>query len=178
MLRELDIPATMAMCFHPTTGAPAHTVVEAQIAPGSYMVVDPAFELWFPRPDGRGFYGLTDLRANPTFLFERLKHLRATLPWPALAFFYPEHAAVYDHVATINWERNGATRVARTILARWYGGEIVHISRPLIVEEPKLFVLAGLLAFELATGGSLAFVNYLKVVTNVANPGASYDRSQ
>lgn len=146
MLRELDIPATLAMCFHPQTGAPSHTVVEARIAPDSYMVVDPAFELWFPRPDGQGFYGLTDLRANPNLLFKRLEHLRATLPWPALAFFYPEHAAVYDRVATINWEKNSATRLARTIWSSWYGDEIIRLPRPLAAEEPKLFVIGGLTA--------------------------------
>jgi hypothetical protein len=144
MLREIGIRATMAMCFDPETDQPSHTVVEARTGPSSYMVVDPAFELYFPKPEG-GYYGLLEMRARPEILTERLNHLRSVRTWPDLSFFYPEQRAVYDKASTVNWDRNWSSRCARAILKPWYGDELHHVSRPVLSEEPKLFVLTVLL---------------------------------
>ena len=140
MLRQLDIPATMAMCINPQTSKPSHTVVEARIGPNEYMVVDPAFDLAFPRPGRTGYYGLLELRKDPAILHRRLEELAAALPRTHPLHSYNRTAAVYDRAMTINWGKNSLTGLVHDVLMTRLGDGIYRLPRPLLLEEPKLFV--------------------------------------
>ena len=80
LLRELDISATPVMCFDPQTGLPTHTIVETDLGDGSRMIVDPTYDLYFPKPNAAGFYDLLDLRRDPDILANRIAELCASAP--------------------------------------------------------------------------------------------------
>ncbi len=143
LLREVGIPATAAMCFDAPSGIPTHTIVEAQPAEGVYMVVDPAYDLYFPRADSPGYHDLLDLRRNPDLVSRRVAG-RCAAPPPASAaeFYYLRPSTTYAYVSTINWNKNGLLRLAQRQLRRWYGDEVYRLPRPILLEEPKLFVAA------------------------------------
>jgi len=138
MLRELDIPATMAMLFDPDSGLPTHTVVEARLSNKVSMILDPSFELYFPDSHGR-YLGLIELRQDPGALERRLTELKAANPRPALCHFYPATYANYMGASTINWNKNALTRIAHDMLYRWKGEQLYRMARPVPLEEPKLF---------------------------------------
>ncbi|MCH7839925.1 MAG: transglutaminase domain-containing protein [Planctomycetes bacterium] len=142
MLREVGVPATMAMCFHPATGQPSHTIVEARTDPDAFMVVDPAFDLYFPRPDGSGYFGLLDLRREPAILLRRLDQLCDTAPRTHPIHSYNRTQAVYDRAGSINWNRNWLMGFVRDRLLSGLGDDVYRLSRPVPFEEPKLFVAA------------------------------------
>jgi len=48
-------------------------------------------------------------------------------------------AAGYAAASTINWNRNVITRLAHGLLRPMYGESLFRFSRPLALEEPKLF---------------------------------------
>lgn len=140
MLRQIGVPATMAMCINPDTEEPSHTVVEAQIGPGHYMVVDPAFDLAFPKPDSNGYYGLVDLRHDPSILDRRLDQLAGTLPPGHPQQSYNRAAAVYDEATTLNWNKNVVTAFIRDQLVARLGDGVYRLPRPLLLEEPQLAI--------------------------------------
>jgi len=144
LLREVDIASTMVMCFDRRSGAPTHTVVEAHIENGWYMVVDPVYRLWFPRPNGQGYYDLLDLRIDPTILELRLDELLAVAPRRSPLWSYNRESAVYDHAASINWNKNAFTRLLHHWIRAGSGDGVYRFPRPLVLEEPKLFVAAAL----------------------------------
>ncbi|MDO8630188.1 MAG: transglutaminase-like domain-containing protein [Phycisphaerales bacterium] len=144
LLREVGIASTMLMCFDPRSGAPTHTVVEAHIENGSYMVVDPVYRLWFPRPNGQGYYDLLDLRNDPNILELRLDELLAVAPRRNPLWSYNRESAVYDHAASINWNKNAFTRLLHDQIRVGSGDGVYRFPRPLVLEEPKLFVAAAL----------------------------------
>jgi len=140
MLREVGISASMAMCFDPRSGDPTHTVVVASVAADATMVVDPAYDLYFPKPHPGQHYGLLDLRGDGSILLERLGQLRAELPRSHPIHSYNAECAAYSRASCINWERNGLTRIVRNWLDRDGTGAVHVIPRPLLMEEPKLLV--------------------------------------
>jgi hypothetical protein len=140
MLREVGIPASMAMCFDPRTGHSTHTIVVAVIAPGTDMVVDPVYDIFFPRPEQRGYYGLLDLRRDATILPHRLDTLCAERPRSHPIHYYNRVSAVYLHASCMNWEKNGLTRILRDFLVRNDDDALYTIARPIVLEEPKLLV--------------------------------------
>lgn len=147
MARELDMRATLAMCVDKPGGSPVHTVVDVTLADGTAMLVDPAFELSFPREDGatvsggRGqYFCLADLRREPSLLIERLNRLRAERPWPALVHFYDERRIGYAGATTINWDKNLAVRAIGNVLEGVMGERLYALPRPWFLEEPKAFV--------------------------------------
>ena len=140
LLREVGIASTMLMCFDPRTGAPTHTVVEARIEDGAFMVVDPVYRLWFPRPDGRGYYDLLDLRRDPDILNRRLDDLLAFAAPRNPLHSYNRRSAVYDLATAINWNKNVVTRFLHDRIRDVKGDAVCRIPRPILLEEPKLFV--------------------------------------
>ncbi|MFH1108075.1 MAG: transglutaminase-like domain-containing protein [Planctomycetota bacterium] len=140
LLREVGVPASMAMCFDPRTGHSTHTIVVAVIAPGTDMVVDPVYDLFFPRPEQRGYYGLLDLRRDATILPHRLDTLCAERPRSHPIHYYNRVSAVYSHASCMNWEKNGLTRILGDFLVRNDDDALYTIARPLVLEEPKLLV--------------------------------------
>ena len=155
MLREVGIPASMAMCFDPRTGHSTHTIVVAVIAPGTDMVVDPVYDIFFPRPEQRGYYGLLDLRRDATILPHRLDTLCAERPRSHPIHYYNRVSAAYSHASCLNWERNGLTRILGDFLVRNDGDALYTIARPVVLEEPKLF--ASLAAAFLGIGAGLTY---------------------
>jgi hypothetical protein len=130
----------MAMLFDPATHAPTHTVVEAQVGGGHYMVADPAFNLVFPRSDGPEYHDLLDLRNDPSILTQRLDVLTATPDSPPALHAYRHDRCVYDHASSINWDKTWATRLAFAALQPILGEEVHRVQRPVFFEEPKLAV--------------------------------------
>lgn len=161
MLRELGIPATMAMLFDKRTGLASHTVVEARLADDHYMVVDPSFELHFPDGESGQFLGIVELRRDPSALHRRLSDLQAAHARPALYHVYPVGYATYEGATTINWNKNAVTRTAHDVLIRWVGEELYRWSRPVALEEPKLFVSLATLVLAVSLYGCGQFVTRL-----------------
>ena len=155
MLRQVGVPATMAMCFDPRTGAPVHTVVEAEIGSGQFAVADPVYDLVFPKPDG-GHFGLLDLRRDAGILQARLDELIHVRPRNAPVHGYRRDRSVYDLAATFNWQKNAATRIAFDVLFRLIGESVYRLPRPAVLEEPQLSIAAG--AFGAAVMGMAAAV--------------------
>lgn len=147
MLREVRIKSTMVMCFHRETGVPTHTVVEAETQGGERILVDPAYGLNFPKKMPGEYYGLLDLRADPRILDRRLNDLHLTVPPSSPLRSYNPTSASYDHASSINWNKNLITKSARMLMACWYGDEVYRLSRPIILEEPKLFVATIIIVF-------------------------------
>lgn len=148
MLRQIGIPATMALCFHHDTGLPTHTVVEAQLGPGRYMVTDPAYELYYPDNHG-GYFGILDLRKHPERLVERVRYVQATTPRFRPLHWYDPFEASAVGMSTFNWRKNGLTKLVRDCLFLAIGPDVYRLPRPAVMEEPKLAVAAMLLALAL-----------------------------
>ncbi len=138
LLHAMNIPATMALCFNKETGRPSHTVVEAQVGPDAYMVLDPTYKLWFPKPDASGYYGLLDLRRDPDILDRRVDERWAEIPRYRPIHWYNRKRAAYDQASTFNWNRNAITRIAHDLLWIWMQDDLYRIRRPLIIESPQL----------------------------------------
>ncbi len=152
MLRELNIESTMVMCFDRETQVPTHTVVEAAIEEGQYMVIDPAYGLHFPKVGSGGYADLLELRRDPGILDRRLDELLLTAHRRSPIPSYRRAAAAYDHAASFNWKKNAFTRFLFERLHAAYGESVYRISRPLLLEEPKLSI-----TLALATIGVLHF---------------------
>lgn len=151
MLASLGIPASPVMLFDPATGLPSHTVVEAEYAPGLRMVVDPSFNLVFPRTEG-GYHDLLSLRADPHAAEDRVRQTRAVAPWPAKVMFYRMDTAGYDGASTIHWNRNLLTRLCFATLHPFLTDRVYQLRRPALAENPAK--LCGVLA--MAAGAVLA----------------------
>lgn len=142
LLREVDIPATRALCFDKKTGMPAHTIVEAKVGAGTYMAVDPTYGLYFPKPDGTGYYDLMDLRRDPDIVDRRVDEIAAGRGVVREADRYYLRASVsYGTASTMNWQRNALTQLVHAWLLPRYGHAVYRLPRPLFVEEPKLFAV-------------------------------------
>lgn len=139
MLREVGLPSTLAMCFD-HEGRPTHTVVDAVLPDGQHMLLDPIWDLHFPREAPHQYYSLLDLRRHPELLFERLAVVTASAAADAKIHRYNRAHDIYDHATTLNWEKSWLTRGIRDV---YFGdaGDAVHaVARPLWLEEPKVFV--------------------------------------
>lgn len=142
MLRSMNIAATMALCFDKETGRPSHTVVEAQVGPDAYMVLDPAYKLSFPKPDASGHFGLLDLRRDPAILARRVNKRCDEIPRYRPIHWYDRRRASYHQASTFNWNRNAITRMAHDLLWIWMQDDVYRIRRPVIIESPQLAVSA------------------------------------
>jgi len=151
MLREIGIPATMALCFHPTTGRPSHTVVEARIGPHDFMLVDPAFNLHYPRPADDGYYGIAELRREPTLLQKRLDYVWEVEPRLQALHWYDPKVASFVGLSTFNWKKNALTQLLHDVLFLIVGPEVYSLPRPRVLEEPKIAVACAIVLLLLAT---------------------------
>ncbi len=126
------------------SGRPVHAVVELESEHGK-MVVDPLFDLWFPRPGG-GYYGIEDLKRDPDILRQRVAYLRATgeepIGWVVLG--YPLDKYVYHNARTINWDKSALMRLTYKSLYAVLGERVNQMERPFFVEQPALMVAFGI----------------------------------
>ncbi len=149
LLREIGLSASPALCFDARSGTPAHTIMEARLNDGSLMAVDPAFNLYFPREAGEGFYGLLDLRRDRGIVDRRVASLLRQ-GHRGNDVYYLRSSADYGTARTMNWERNVVTRAVFPFLKLIWGNEAYRLPRPVLLEEPQwnlaLLALAGALA--------------------------------
>lgn len=149
LLREIGLGASPALCFDAQGGAAAHTIVEARLNDGTFMAVDPAFGLYFPRETGNGYYGLLDLRRDRDIVDRRVAAL-VRHGHHGHDVYYLRSSADYATARTINWERNVVTRAVFPILKLIWGNDAHRLPRPVLLEDPQwsaaLLALAGALA--------------------------------
>ena len=129
-------------------GESKHAVVEVDVESGK-MVLDPLFGIWFPKSQG-GYFGIRELRQDPSILPERLKELRAEKAKPGVdrLEFYPANDYIYTNARTINWTKNVPLRDTFEILHGMLGDRVSELHRPGFAEEPALMVIYGLAALE------------------------------
>ena len=136
LLRELDVPSSLAMLYQCQGCKSRHTVVIAETRYG-WTIADPAFNITFP--DGRGgLHTIEELRAGRTILERRLAELRAER---GSADPINDYKRAVDHHAlmtTVNWDKNALTRGAAGLI-RAAGGEPWSTPRPVFLDDPKLF---------------------------------------
>jgi hypothetical protein len=120
---------------------PAHAVVEVESEQGK-MVADPLYGLVFPKPQG-GFYGIDDLRDNPSILSARIEEMRAAHLRPGTEDVqrYPLNRYVYSYSRSVNWDKSAATHHLYRLLHGIFGARIDKITRPEWSEQPAIMVL-------------------------------------
>jgi len=147
LLRMRGIRASKWALYAPS-GRPVHAVVELESEQGK-MVIDPLFDLWFPRPGG-GYYSIEDLKRNPEILRQRVEDLRASgeepIGWVVLG--YPLDKYVYNSARTINWDKSALMRLTYKTLYALLGERANQIERPFFVEQPGLMVVFGIAGLE------------------------------
>lgn len=181
MLRSIGIDATMGMCFHPITRRPTHTFVEARPSEGDSMVLDPAYDMSFPRPGG-GYFGLLELRNDPGILERRVAELRATNPPTHPVYCYDPDVAPYSVASTINWNRGESARWVADLLRFGLGERIHLLPRPIVLEAPKLAVaaflavLAALLMLVRALASGRWVERFYRALRRAVRPSAARGR--
>jgi len=127
---------------------PRHAVVEVDTEQGK-MVIDPLFGLTYPMDQG-GYYGIEDLRQNPSLFQNHITDLRARHERPGAEKldWYPLNLYVYSYARTINWDKSGAMRLAHRTLHAAIGDRVNQIRRPLWVEQPALMFVTGVAGLE------------------------------
>jgi hypothetical protein len=178
MLRELEMPSTLAMCFD-EHGQPTHTIVDAEVRPGVFMLLDPVWGLHFPKEEPGRYYSLIDLRRDPSILWRRLDQVTASAPPDDKIHKYNRAKDVYDRATTINWEKNDLLRALKDRLAATRGDAVYAVPRPVAMEEPKLFfalVLAIVALFTVAAYGALSWLSRSKLERRSAVPAAAKAR--
>lgn len=149
ILSEYDVKASLVMLAPCEDCSFKHTVVEAKASDGP-IVVDPVYDMSFPKPDG-GYYGLTDLRRNPGILEGRIIQLVDQRGADDKIAYYhsSEDGSHYGFPKTINLDKNAMTRTAKAALGLFVDQpQLVY--RPRFLEDPKLFLA-------LAAGGASVF---------------------
>jgi hypothetical protein len=117
------------------------------------VIVDPAYGLEFPRPSDAGYYGLWELRNDPSILERRLSELRLTTNRMHPVHAYHAESAPYTLVSSINWNKNFLTKCIHNAARARVGDALYAWPRPLVLEEPKLAMAA--LALAAAAGAAL-----------------------
>ena len=117
-----------------------HAVVEVEAETGK-MVVDPLFDLWFPRPDG-GYYGIRELRQSPSILQDRVQSLlqEGVQTRSSDLRSYPLDVYTYQYAKSINWEKWVGMSLAYESIEQVMGSAIDDLERPTFVESPQLIV--------------------------------------
>jgi len=130
LLSEIDMTSSMAMCFDEATNDPTHTILEARIGADEYMLVDPAYNLFFPDGAG-GYHDLMDLRRDAQILPQRISALLAQNPAStARDRYYLSASTTYHTTSTFNWKKNGLTKLAFMLAQTVFGENVYRLGRP------------------------------------------------
>ena len=118
-----------------------HAVVELEAETGK-MVVDPLFDLWFPRPDG-GYYGIREMRQSPSILQDRIQSLlrKGLPPRTSELRSYPLDEYTYQYAKSINWAKWFGMRLVYESLELVMGPATDDLRRPTFVEAPQLMTV-------------------------------------
>ncbi len=140
MLKQLDIRSTLAMLYPCSDCTPVHTVVEAEYE-GGWMVVDPVYNLWFPRNPkdyyAKEYMGLQNLKGDPELLNARIQYLRERQGAADKINKYDDAQTIYTYARTINWDKNILLEIVGNLL-RKSGIDPYLMRRPYVMEDPKL----------------------------------------
>lgn len=143
VLELRNIQATKWALYTPS-GEPKHAVVELRSEAGK-MVIDPLYDMWFPKPTG-GFYDIDDLRRDSSILRDRVLALRAesaTRITPRIDW-YPLDRYIYKNARSINWDKSIVMRGAYRVLHALLGHRIDDVWRPEFTSQPALMIIYGL----------------------------------
>lgn len=162
ILDEIGINSTLVMLYKCQGCPPAHTVVEARTKDGP-IVVDPVYDISFPRPEG-GYYGLDELRTDGSILIKRLAELRAERgPFDKInGYRNIGDGSHYHYPKSVNFERNRFTQTLESLISPFVDNPQL-MTRPRFLEDPKLFLT--LTAFGIA-----AFFAVLALLTYWLSP--------
>jgi hypothetical protein len=138
---------------------PRHAVVELRSESGN-MVIDPLYNMWFPKPSG-GFYDIDDLRRDPSILRNRVLALQAdtTSQLNKRIDWYPLDEYVYNNARSINWDKSIVMRVAYRVLHAVFGRRIDNVWRPEIAEQPALMITYSLVPVDFFAVLLIAWAN-------------------
>ena len=138
LLSGIGLRATPVLCFDSVTGTPAHTMVEVEPVQGRHMVLDPAYNLWFPKPGG-GYHDIDELRANPSIVPARVVEIQNHLPSARPRHeYYLRSRADYHTASTFHWNRGPLTKALFTIFQAVLGDSVFRLPRPIWLEDPIL----------------------------------------
>ena len=157
ILDQIGINSTMIMLYDPKTGKPVHTVLEAEYSPGKRMIVDPAYNLFFPKGNTE-YYGLIEMRKDAKILEDKVTHLRSKAKAEDKINRYHLHSSTYHFATSMNWRKNPFTRLLFRVLYPYYGDNIYGIRRPAFLERPKM-VLVFILCFVIINGFLIRMVS-------------------
>jgi hypothetical protein len=147
LLEMRNIHATKWALYTPSD-QPKHAVVELRSEAGK-MVIDPLYNMWFPKPNG-GFYDIDDLRRDPSILRDRVLALRSVsnrritqrINW------YPLDQYIYTNARSINWDKSIVMRAAYRVLHAVFGHRVDDMWRPEFAEQPALIIAYGLVPID------------------------------
>jgi hypothetical protein len=139
MLHEAGVKSTLVM-LTPCRGCRSrHTIVEAQYE-GGWMAVDPVYWLVFPKPDVEpGYYSVRELSQDIQKVDERVYMVQLERGPMGDGFYLREGYKDYAFPMTVNWDSSAITR-ALAPLAGLFSDDKFMVRRPLILEDPKLFI--------------------------------------
>jgi len=114
-----------------------HTVVLAEIESGT-VVADPAYDLMFPK-DAGGYYDVREMIGDPEILISGLRVLHS-LRGPKDKINLYDSGYHYDFITTVNWSKYSWLATLSDALKN-LDLEPRLISRPALLENPKLFLV-------------------------------------
>lgn len=154
LLKRRGVDSTLVMLYKCEGCEPTHTVVEARYEKGR-MAADPVYDVVFPAQNEK-FYGVKDLRNDPSKLTARLDELEAERKLTDKIAAYKRDRETYSWPKTINWDKNVILQKMAALIEMG-GTDPFLVMRPYFLEDPKLF-LTYLSLFLGVTTGSGAFI--------------------
>jgi transglutaminase-like putative cysteine protease len=148
-LLRLEGIESSKVALYDDAGIPRHAVVEVELEDGSRMVVDPLYNLFYPRPEG-GYYSIRDMAADKSILWDRIEAMNALGKdgfQPAVKW-YRKKQNTFRNPRTINWDKNALSRLAYRALGAVLGDRVNRLKRPYFVERPALTVLYAVLGLQ------------------------------
>lgn len=149
LLKRQGVDSTLVMLYECEGCEPTHTVVEARYDKGR-MAADPVYDVVFPAENGK-FYGVEDLRADPSKLTARLDELEAERTLADKIAAYKRDIESYSWPKTINWDKNVILQKMAALIEMG-GTDPFLVMRPYFLEDPKLFLMYLSLFLGITTG--------------------------
>ncbi len=119
-----------------------HSVVEIEVEGGSWMVGDPLYGLYFPRPEG-GFYTAAELGADHEIVRMRIDVMMANGTFPKTWRRYDDNYTYQYASPRLAWLPNSPLRRVLYEITELLVGEerMLRAKRPYFMERPALMAL-------------------------------------